>query len=60
MVTVPVPALPLGELGGCLGRWAKVTTKKDQKYNYVVQKVNSVVSRKFCFKHYSKHINRVP
>jgi len=23
-----VPALPLGELGGCLGRWAKAGAKK--------------------------------
>ena len=34
--------LPLGELGGCLGCWAKGGEKKDQKYNYVVQKVTNV------------------
>jgi len=34
------PGLPLGELGGCLGRWAKRGTKKGPKLcNCVVQKV---------------------
>jgi len=37
-----VPALPLVELGGCLGSWAKGEAKMDQKYNCVVQKVKSV------------------
>jgi len=41
-----VPALPLGELGGCLGRWAKRGAKKDQKYNYVVHKVTNVHQEK--------------
>jgi len=37
-----VPALPLGELDGCQGRWAKGGAKKGKKYNYVVQKVTNV------------------
>jgi len=41
-----VPALPLGELGGCLGAWIKGGAEKDQKYDYVVQKVTNVHQEK--------------
>ena len=37
-----MPALPLVELGGCLGSWAKGEAKMDQKYNCVVQKATNV------------------
>ena len=38
-----VPALPSGELGSCLERWAKVGAKK---YNCVVQKVTNIDRKK--------------
>jgi len=37
-----VPALPLVELCGCLGRWAKTGAKKNNKYHCVIQKVTNV------------------
>jgi len=41
-----VPALPLDELGGCLGRWAKGGAIKNKKYNYVLQRVTNVSQEK--------------
>ena len=41
-----VPALPLDQLGGCLGRWANRGRQKGQKYNCLVQKVTNVHQEK--------------
>jgi len=57
----PGPALPLGELGGCLWRLAKESAKKDQKYKYVLQKVTNVHQDKIInmMKMSESHVNAV-
>jgi len=56
-----MPALPLGELGGRLRRWAKGGAKKDKKYNYVVQKVTNVHQEKIMImmKVHETHVHAV-
>jgi len=38
----PVPTQPLGERGGCLGRWVKRGAKKDQQIQLRVQEVTNM------------------
>jgi len=56
-----VLALPSGELGGCLERWAKGTPERTKKYNYVVQKVTKVHQEKITnvMKVHEAHVHAV-